>query len=448
MSNAHGSEHWPTELRLKSAEKALEGDFDNGARFRLAAEYLRVESPSAEVQGHGPGEKQLVAGRAEVGILRLEPVGNYAVRIVFDDLHDTGIYTWNYLYELGEQRDERQADQEDGVRDDDGDGHPDNAEQIAAARRTLGGHGGHVFLGDRPVGRLGARVFARARGPGDLSTGATGYDVGDVLPGGVETCTGFWPSEATLWIAAHRALVTGDVDCIDRVDLKTKRTTVALRAPRGGVCRVAFAAHTLWVLLRRPVRPMRFEVAQINAGSGSIRYFRISGHPGLIAASAGGLWISGSNSLRFMDQHGSVSRIASLAGPRLRTTSAGSVWVSSRHSLLLCDAHSHRPLGRVDLGGPTTALTAAAGRVWVTVNPANAAVGFSRLLRINAHTGRISGRRVLSRSHKTLVEPTSIAANRTHVWLGISGIEISAYQQTILRLDAASLARERVFTLK
>ena len=105
-----GTQHWPVELRLKSAEKLVEIDFDNGAKFRLAAEYLRVESPSAEVQGHGPGEKQLVPGRRHVGILRLEPVGNYAVRIVFDDLHDTGIYSWSYLYELGIERDKRWAD--------------------------------------------------------------------------------------------------------------------------------------------------------------------------------------------------------------------------------------------------------------------------------------------------------------------------------------------------
>jgi DUF971 family protein len=107
MSADHGTAHWPTELRLKSAEKVIEIDFDNGARFRLPAEYLRVESPSAEVQGHGPGEKQLVPGRAHVGILRLEPVGNYAVRIVFDDLHDTGIFSWSYLYELGIEQETR-----------------------------------------------------------------------------------------------------------------------------------------------------------------------------------------------------------------------------------------------------------------------------------------------------------------------------------------------------
>ena len=92
---------WPVELRLKRSEKLLEVTFDDGSRFRLPAEYLRVESPSAEVQGHGPGQKTLVHGRAHVGIINLEPVGNYAVRISFDDLHDTGIYSWSYLYQLG-----------------------------------------------------------------------------------------------------------------------------------------------------------------------------------------------------------------------------------------------------------------------------------------------------------------------------------------------------------
>lgn len=99
------AERWPTELRLKSAEKRLEVDFDDGRRFSFPAEFLRVESPSAEVRGHGPGQQTLVVGRRHVGIMRLEPVGNYAVRIVFDDLHDTGIYSWRYLYELGENRD-------------------------------------------------------------------------------------------------------------------------------------------------------------------------------------------------------------------------------------------------------------------------------------------------------------------------------------------------------
>lgn len=101
MADEFDTKHWPTELRLKQKEKLLEIDFDDGSRFRLPAELLRVESPSAEVQGHGPGQKTVVAGRRHVGIMKVEPVGNYAVRLVFDDLHDTGIYSWKYLYELG-----------------------------------------------------------------------------------------------------------------------------------------------------------------------------------------------------------------------------------------------------------------------------------------------------------------------------------------------------------
>ena len=99
------TEHWPTEIRLRKQEKILEVDFDDGSHFALPAELLRVESPSAEVQGHGPGEKTLIAGRRHVGIMAVEPVGNYAVRIKFDDLHDTGIYSWRYLYNLGREKD-------------------------------------------------------------------------------------------------------------------------------------------------------------------------------------------------------------------------------------------------------------------------------------------------------------------------------------------------------
>jgi DUF971 family protein len=102
MSASLGTGRWPVEIRLKRAERALEIDFDDGRHFRYPAELLRVESPSAEVQGHGPSQKQIVAGRAHVGIMELEPVGNYAIRIKFDDLHDTGIFSWTYLYELGE----------------------------------------------------------------------------------------------------------------------------------------------------------------------------------------------------------------------------------------------------------------------------------------------------------------------------------------------------------
>jgi DUF971 family protein len=82
----------------------LEVVFDDDQSFAYPAEFLRVESPSAEVQGHGPGQKRIVAGRRHVGILDIEAVGNYAIRIKFDDLHDTGIFSWQYLYELGEHR--------------------------------------------------------------------------------------------------------------------------------------------------------------------------------------------------------------------------------------------------------------------------------------------------------------------------------------------------------
>ena len=100
------SAHWPTELRYDKAEKVLHITFDSGESFALPAELLRVESPSAEVQGHGPGQKQIIAGRRHVGIMEIEPVGNYAVRIKFDDLHDSGIFSWKYLYEMGERREE------------------------------------------------------------------------------------------------------------------------------------------------------------------------------------------------------------------------------------------------------------------------------------------------------------------------------------------------------
>jgi DUF971 family protein len=112
-----GTRHWPAEIRLKSAEKALEIDFDDGRQFRYPAELLRVESPSAEVMGHGPGQRVIVAGRRHVGIQGLDPVGNYAILIRFDDHHDTGIYTWNYLYALGEEQHERWQSYLDALRD-------------------------------------------------------------------------------------------------------------------------------------------------------------------------------------------------------------------------------------------------------------------------------------------------------------------------------------------
>jgi len=98
--------HWPVEIRLKKAEKVLEIDFDDGRAFSFPAEFLRVYSPSAEVTGHGPGQRVIVAGRRHVGIMELVPVGNYAVQIKFDDLHDTGIFSWDYFYQLGETQDE------------------------------------------------------------------------------------------------------------------------------------------------------------------------------------------------------------------------------------------------------------------------------------------------------------------------------------------------------
>jgi len=91
-----------TELRVKKEEKALVVSFDNGDSFQIPAELLRVESPSAEVQGHSPSEKKIIAGRRHVAIIGAEPVGNYAVKLTFDDLHDSGIFTWNYLHWLGE----------------------------------------------------------------------------------------------------------------------------------------------------------------------------------------------------------------------------------------------------------------------------------------------------------------------------------------------------------
>ena len=105
----------PVEIRLRRAEKLLEIDFDDGSRFRLPAEYLRVESPSAEVQGHGAAQKKIIAGRRHVGIMAVEPVGHYAVRLSFDDLHDTGIYSWDYLHELGRDRHRRWQDYLDAL---------------------------------------------------------------------------------------------------------------------------------------------------------------------------------------------------------------------------------------------------------------------------------------------------------------------------------------------
>src|SRR6202008_380062 len=93
-----------TELRLHKDRRTLTVAFDDGRAFDLAAEYLRVHSPSAEVQGHSPDERKTVAGKRQVGIIEVNPVGNYAVRLVFNDLHSTGIYSWEYLLGLGRDR--------------------------------------------------------------------------------------------------------------------------------------------------------------------------------------------------------------------------------------------------------------------------------------------------------------------------------------------------------
>lgn len=106
MNDGLGSSHTPTEIRVRREEKVLEVDFDDGQSFTLTAELLRVESPSADVQGHGPGQKKTIAGRRHVGIMEVEPVGNYAIKIKFDDMHDTGIYSWDTLYEYGLRQDE------------------------------------------------------------------------------------------------------------------------------------------------------------------------------------------------------------------------------------------------------------------------------------------------------------------------------------------------------
>jgi DUF971 family protein len=94
----------PTEIKLRKQSRLLEVAFDDGARFELPLELLRVYSPSAEVKGHGPGQETLVLGKQDVGIKAMEAVGQYAIRLIFDDGHDTGLYSWKYLHELGTQQ--------------------------------------------------------------------------------------------------------------------------------------------------------------------------------------------------------------------------------------------------------------------------------------------------------------------------------------------------------
>ncbi len=96
-----------TEIKLRQRSRLLEVSFEDGSRFELPFEYLRVHSPSAEVQGHGHGPPLLVLGKQNVGIRAVEPIGQYAIRLVFDDGHDTGLFTWKYLHELGSQRERK-----------------------------------------------------------------------------------------------------------------------------------------------------------------------------------------------------------------------------------------------------------------------------------------------------------------------------------------------------
>ncbi len=103
---------WPHALTYNRSKRSLRVEFDDGTVFHLPAEYLRVESPSAEVQGHGSGSKLLVSGKRAVSITAMEPVGQYAVRIIFDDGHDTGLFSWRYLHQLGNEQNMRWNDYE------------------------------------------------------------------------------------------------------------------------------------------------------------------------------------------------------------------------------------------------------------------------------------------------------------------------------------------------
>ena len=95
----------PTNIVMHQESRILDVEFGDADRFELPYEFLRVYSPSAEVRGHGPGQENLPTGKENVGISSIEPVGNYAIKIIFDDGHDTGLYSWDYLYELGRNRD-------------------------------------------------------------------------------------------------------------------------------------------------------------------------------------------------------------------------------------------------------------------------------------------------------------------------------------------------------
>jgi DUF971 family protein len=107
MTASTSPEHrFPVSLTVHQQSRALEIEFDDGNTFRIPFELMRVYSPSAEVQGHGPGQETLQTGKREVGITDIDPVGHYAVKPTFSDGHDTGLFTWDYLYRLGSQQDE------------------------------------------------------------------------------------------------------------------------------------------------------------------------------------------------------------------------------------------------------------------------------------------------------------------------------------------------------
>lgn len=109
MSTLRTSDVWPTDITLNPAKDTLTVAFDDGQTFELSAEYLRVCSPSAEVQGHSPDQRKTVGGKKDVQIMKIDPIGNYAVKIGFDDMHDTGIFSWQYLHDLGAEKAERWA---------------------------------------------------------------------------------------------------------------------------------------------------------------------------------------------------------------------------------------------------------------------------------------------------------------------------------------------------
>ena len=109
--------HHPESINLHQKSRILEIAFDDGQNFELSCEFLRVYSPSAEVKGHGPGQSVLQTGKENISITNIEPVGHYAVKLIFDDGHDTGLYSWAYLYELGENKDALWQDYLQGLQD-------------------------------------------------------------------------------------------------------------------------------------------------------------------------------------------------------------------------------------------------------------------------------------------------------------------------------------------